>query len=60
MRKKCGYCGSDHPHRQCPAYGRIYKNCGETNHFKGVGRSNNGKGIQSITLEQEGTIENQN
>ena len=31
--KDCKYCGSNHPHRQCPAYGKNCKTCGKKNHF---------------------------
>ena len=24
MKQKCGYCGSSHPSRRCPAYGKTY------------------------------------
>ena len=31
--RDCKYCGSRHQHRQCPAYGKVCKNCGKKNHF---------------------------
>ena len=31
--KDCKYCGSNHKHRQCPAYGKSCKACGKKNHF---------------------------
>lgn len=32
---QCRYCGGNHPRKKelCPAFGRICKNCGRTNHF---------------------------
>ena len=31
--RDCKYCGSNHPCRQCPAYGKTCKVCGKKNHF---------------------------
>ena len=41
--KKCGYCCSSHPYKQCSAYGKTCRNCRKTNHFKVVCRINNGR-----------------
>jgi len=30
---QCRYCGSAHPPRSCPAYGKTCNNCGRQNHF---------------------------
>ena len=30
------YCGTGHPQRQCPAYGRMCGDCGKTNYFMAV------------------------
>ena len=42
--RDCKYCGSNHPHRQCPAYGKNCKTCGKKNHFAKKCRSNKGQG----------------
>ena len=31
--RDCKYCCSNHPHKQCPAYGKNCKACGKKNHF---------------------------
>ena len=41
--KRCRYCGSIHPFRQCSAYGKAHKDCQKRIHIKAVGRSNNGR-----------------
>ena len=40
----CKYCGSHHPCRQCPAYGKNCKTCGKKNHFAKKCRSGKGQG----------------
>ena len=42
--RDCKYCGSNHPHRQCPAYGKNCKACGKKNHFAKKCRSGKGQG----------------
>ncbi|XP_069103128.1 uncharacterized protein [Argopecten irradians] len=37
--KSCGKCGTDHPPRQCPAFGRTCYKCGVKNHYKSMCRS---------------------
>ena len=37
--KICKYCGTEHPPRQCPAYGKICNACKKPNHFSSVCRS---------------------
>ena len=55
---KCSYCGSHHPHWQCPAYGKMCSICGKTKHFKVVCRSNNVRWGTVEDTEQEGTSYN--
>lgn len=31
--KACGRCGTQHPPRKCPAYGKVCHNCNKKNHF---------------------------
>ena len=38
-RKKCRWCGGEHPQGQCPAFGKHCDNCGKRNHFARVCRS---------------------
>ena len=39
--KSCSKCGTFHPVRQCPAYGKICHSCNKPNHFKTVCKSKN-------------------
>ena len=68
--KDCKYCGSNHQHRQCPAFGKNCKSCGKKNHFakkcnsgKGQGQSSDGAEHKSfkyreINLNQESSNDN--
>ena len=47
--RDCQYCGSNHPCRQCPAYGKTCKACGKKNHFAKKCRSNKGQGQTQST-----------
>lgn len=33
QRKTCGRCGTQHPPRKCPAYGKVFHICNKKNHF---------------------------
>ena len=35
-KQPCKYCGTTHPPRKCPAYGKACEKCGKKNHFKKV------------------------
>ena len=36
QRKGCKYCGTSHPPKKCPAYGKKCHKCGNTNHFGNI------------------------
>ena len=42
--RDCKYSGSNHQHRQCPAYRKTCESCGKKNHFAKKFRSNKGQG----------------
>ena len=42
--RDCKYCGSNHPCKQCPAYGKDCKACGKKNHFAKKFQSGKGHG----------------
>ena len=46
--RDCKYCGSNHPHRQCPAYGKHCKACGKENNFAKKCRSGKGQSTGSV------------
>ena len=47
----CSNCGTTHPPRMCPAYGKQCNNCKKFNHFKAVCRSNkNNKSTKSTWI----------
>ena len=46
--KKCKYCGTGHPLRQCPAYGKMCGGCSNANHFKVACRSAQWQGLKLI------------
>ena len=52
-KKHCGYCGSHHPVQQCPAYRKMYRTFGKTNHFKAVCRNNKRRRGTVHVIEQE-------
>ena len=66
--KDCKYCGSNHPCRQCPAFGKNCKTCGKRNHFamkccSGKGQSSGGAKHKSVkyrevNLDQESSNDN--
>ena len=39
LRQTCRFCGSTHPLRQCPAYGKMCMGCSKMGHFQKVCRS---------------------
>ena len=39
MKHPCNNCGSQHPRKQCPAYGKRCRQCGKPNHFAKCCRS---------------------
>ena len=43
--RNCGYCGSQHPPRKCPAYGATCSKCKGRNHFA--------KGVQRRRVQEE-------
>ena len=47
--RDCKYCGSNHQHRQCPAYGKTCKACGKKNHFAKKCHSGKGRGQSQST-----------
>ena len=63
--RDCKYCGTNHQHRQCPAYGKTCKSCGKKNHFaikcrsKGQSQSHTGMGskksfkYREVNVDQE-------
>ena len=55
MTQNCAYCGSGHPCRQYPAYGKM---CGKTNHCKALCRNNDGRREMVHEIEEETTVEN--
>jgi len=53
MIKNCKYCGSNHPRRQCPAFGKICMGCSGKNHFEKVCKS---KGKKPVSHASEVTF----
>ncbi|CAI6377683.1 unnamed protein product [Macrosiphum euphorbiae] len=47
---QCSRCGTQHPARNCPAFGKQCKKCAKPNHFANVCRSN--KMVQEIADEE--------
>ena len=43
QRKSCWYCGTFHPPRKCPAYGKECNKCGQMNHFEKVCKDRKGQ-----------------
>ena len=58
MITNCKYCGKQHKIQQCPAFGKICRNCGKRNHFANVCRSTS-KGMHSIEAEVEDDEDNE-
>ena len=52
---QCKYCGSNHPPRKCPAYGKTCPRCHKKNHFARVcrGERTQVKPVQAIEEEYE-------
>lgn len=46
-RKSCRYCGTSHPPKKCPAYGKKCHKCGRTNHFGNVCQDPRGRSKSS-------------
>ena len=55
--RTCRYCGSNHPPRSCPAYGKSCNKCGRKNHFAKCCRqkvfSANQRSVRTRTGERE-------
>lgn len=49
-KRLCGYCGSSHPPRKCPAYNQICKLCGKPNHYAKVCRQ---RYVHNVAAEAE-------
>jgi len=54
----CTRCGSTHPRRQCPAYGKKCLNCQKLNHFQKVCRAKQKYRAESSNAVHEATTEN--
>ena len=50
-RMVCRFCGTNHPPRKCPAYGKTCSNCGKKNHFRVVCERQ--KGVHSVELASQ-------
>ena len=48
----CGNCGTNHPPRKCPAYGKQCQNCRKFNHFRAVCRSRRQQ-VNQVSHEEE-------
>ena len=68
MKYLCNNCGSQHPRKQCPAYGKRCRQCGKLNHFAKHCRSPRRK-VEAVERDKEssnpdalfvGAIENAN
>ena len=69
--RDCKYCGTNHQHRQCPAYGKTCKSCGRKNHFakkcrsKSQSQSHTGTGskksfkYREVNVDQESSDDGQ-
>ena len=44
----CKYCGTHHPPRNCPAYGKTCNNCGGRNHFSKVCKKQKSKSSHHV------------
>ena len=53
-KQSCGYCGSSHPPRQCPACGKKFTESSKVNHFREECKSVKSRKIND--LEQETDI----
>ena len=54
-QRKCGRCGSNHPPRNCPAFGKTCRKCQKQNHFARVCKSaKNDKSVPKVhAIDQE-------
>ena len=52
-KQSCSYCGSSHPPRQWPAYGRNCVECGKVNHFTEVSRNERNRTIHDPEQEPD-------
>ena len=61
--RDCKYCGTNHQHQQCPAYGKTCKSCGKKNHFakkcrsKGQSQSHTGMGSKKLFKYREVNVD---
>ena len=59
-KQPCRFCGSSHPPRQCPAYGKMCASCRKMGHFKKVCQSRKDHAVHEVGVEmsqEEGNIE---
>ena len=47
----CRYCGSSHPPRQCPAYGKTCTECNKIGHFQRVCRCKETRALHEVEQE---------
>ena len=51
LKQSCSYCGSGHPPKQCPVYGKNDAEWGKKNHFREVCRSKRGNVVHNVEQE---------
>ena len=49
-QRTCGYCGSTHPPRRCPAYNAVCTFCRKPGHFSSVCRKKNVHSVNSVNF----------
>ena len=59
-KQMCRYCGSSHPLRQCPAYGKTCIECSKIGHFRVVCRSKRARAMNEVEQEAVQDIAEEN
>ena len=57
MRHSCNNCGSQHPKKQCPAFGKQCRKCNKLNHFAKCCRSTRRK-VESVAQSESNSQNN--
>ena len=58
-QKACGYCGSIHEKRKCPAFGKSCNKCKKMNHFATVCRSKSARQVNELYVDSDAYDEEQ-